>query len=227
MLPFVTHMGDTALLAPVAGVFAILLWRADVQVAQAWCLSLVLAVVVTLGAKLLFLACAPEFGAGHLRSPSGHASLSLTVLGNLGIVLGHGRRRTTKIVVVLLLSSIAAGVAVSRVMLGLHSWAEVLAGGAIGVLCVALFYAALLIHRPKRFLSDWHVAGLAAGLIAIILGGFAIRQIHPGGRPIVSAENAIDTISNRLRRGMAKCSRRSAEPLKSERPRTVPSALRR
>lgn len=205
MLPFVTHMGDTVLLAPVAGLFAILLWRADVRVAQAWCLSLVLAVVLTFGAKLTFFTCAPDFGPGHLRSPSGHASLSLTVLGNLGIVLGHGRRQTAKIVVFLLLSSIAAGVAVSRVMLGLHSWAEVLAGGAIGILCVALFYAALTTLRPKRFLSEWHVAGLAAGLLAIVLGGFAIRQMHPGGRPIVSAESTIDAFANRLRGGTATC----------------------
>jgi membrane-associated phospholipid phosphatase len=128
-LNFLTDFADQAVMLPVAvavGVVLLLLRRR--RAAVAW----VLAVLVCFGLvgvlKMGISACAPPGGLDGLRSPSGHTVSAAMVYGGLIPLLGGG-------VVATVLGSTAFAVlfGASRLILGVHTVADVLTGGAIGI----------------------------------------------------------------------------------------------
>ncbi len=80
--------------------------------------------------------------------PSGHATAAAATLMAVAFLLGRGRRPRTRAVVVGLAAGIAAMVAATRVLLGVHWFTDVLAGMLLGwawfALCSIAFGGSLL-----------------------------------------------------------------------------------
>jgi len=130
----VTDLADQAVILPLAaligGVLAAAGWHRG---ALAWCLGVAGTLGTMLVLKLLFIACGPFVLGGTLVSPSGHTAAAGVVYGVLsaGIVRAlTGRGGWT-----FLCAVVCAGlVGATRLVLGAHTWPEVLAGGLIGTL---------------------------------------------------------------------------------------------
>ena len=133
---FLTDLGDLAVLLPLSTVILawLLLWpRWDA--ACWWLLSLAFCAGFTALLKIFNTACP-----GTLSSnPSGHASLSLLVYGAAFVLVSARAGRWPRILLALAGITLALAIAVSRVLIGAHSVAEVFMGMAIGSAALALF----------------------------------------------------------------------------------------
>jgi undecaprenyl-diphosphatase len=77
-----------------------------------------------------------------LSFPSGHAAGSTVFYGALcALVFGRWQRRTIRVMAVALASLMVLLVTFSRVYLGAHYLSDVIAGVALGAICLALFLA--------------------------------------------------------------------------------------
>ncbi|HEY8289619.1 MAG TPA: phosphatase PAP2 family protein [Acetobacteraceae bacterium] len=84
--------------------------------------------LATLAMKVMFLSCSPVFGPWHVNSPSGHVAAATVVTGGLAVML---TRRTASILPAAIAAAMAIGI--SRLVLHMHSFAEVGIGAAIGL----------------------------------------------------------------------------------------------
>lgn len=89
--------------------------------------------LITGAAKLFFMGCIQDNTYG-IHSPSGHASLSLTVYGMLAILLGQTLHGVGRAFVNILAILLITGISTSRFIFGSHSIAEVLVGLVIGMI---------------------------------------------------------------------------------------------
>jgi membrane-associated phospholipid phosphatase len=169
----VTDFGDQAVVLPLAAVaalvFALLGWRRGVL---AWTGAIGSTLGLVLLLKLRFFACDHLLLEGRPGNPSGHTAAAAAVYGGLFAaamrsVWDNARwvlPCTAAVAVVL-----AVIVGVSRLALDLHSIAEALTGGAIGVGGALAF--AMLAGPPLRSVRPVRV--LAMGLLTmIVLYGF-------------------------------------------------------
>jgi membrane-associated phospholipid phosphatase len=87
--------------------------------------------------------------------PSGHTAASMALYGGLAILLLwiYGRRWQT-IILAILLFCIPIAVAISRLYRGMHFPTDVLAGGLLGGLWLAIALSTLLPKRENRPLSN-------------------------------------------------------------------------
>jgi membrane-associated phospholipid phosphatase len=168
---FLTDVGDSGLLLPVALVGVGTLWFFHSR-RLAWLLlrSVLLACVLIAALKILFLSCAAHWATG-LSSPSGHACLSAVVYGTLATLIAGGRPALLRAAVYLLAAGFVAAIAVSRVLLGVHTWLEVLVGLAVGLLAQLWFAWSYARMEPMRL--DLKTFG--AALVATLLVAFGIR----------------------------------------------------
>ena len=132
-----TGLGDAALLLPLAAL--ILLWlvlSGAPRVATWWTAVVVLCSGVTAGLKILFWGCPPI---AHLHSPSGHTSLSTLVYGAMALFvadeIGGWRGGAAAIGG----AALVVVIALSRLLLDVHSIPEILLGGIIGTTSLAAF----------------------------------------------------------------------------------------
>jgi membrane-associated phospholipid phosphatase len=149
---FATDFADQAVVLPLwltlGAVLAALGWRRG---ALAWLAAVGGTLLVVGVAKLLLLSCGP----GWLRSPSGHTAAAGVVAGGLAVLAGWRGSRVAG-------AALAGGalIGATRLALGAHSPAEVLAGGAAG-LAGALVLARLAGRRPPGLRLRWLVVTLA------------------------------------------------------------------
>ncbi len=137
---FVTDFADQAVILPVAAATAIVLalagwWRGAIV----WSLAVGGTLATMLVLKLASAACGNLLPIPGLHSPSGHTAAAGAVYGGLlGIVAerlsGHARWTLPCAL------SVAVVIGLSRLSLGVHTVAEVVAGGVVGV-CGALALA--------------------------------------------------------------------------------------
>ncbi len=133
--------------------------------------------VVNVSLKELFAIPRPDvsplIGAAGWSFPSGHAQTAATLWPWLALELGRHRRggRSWRWPAT---AALVAGVAASRVYLGVHTPVDVFAGAAVGVLIVALAW--WILHRPFEGWQDLGthrqaavVAVSAAAWCAIVL----------------------------------------------------------
>lgn len=161
---FVTRFGEAQILLPTAA--AALVWllrREGGRPLAAWWLGLLtLAVALTTASKVAFIGFRLGIPQLNFTGISGHAMFAAAIfpmlLGTLAAALAPGARR----------AAVAAGcamavlVGVSRAVIGVHSWSEVIAGLAVGaaVSGVALGLARL----PRTSIGLAVPAGLALWL---------------------------------------------------------------
>lgn len=126
---YLTDFADQAVILPLVLAIAIMLamqgWRRG---ALTWLIVVVSTFAVTLAFKLVFLSCSPLFGPIDIHSPSGHVAAATVVSGGLAAVL---IRLRASILPVALLAAVVIGT--SRLVLGMHSFPEVVVGALIGL----------------------------------------------------------------------------------------------
>ena len=126
---YLTDFADQAVVIPLVLAVAVALalqgWRRGAVV---WLIVVAATFAATLISKIMFLACSPLFGPMDVHSPSGHVAAATVVTGGLAAML---TRHRTSILPAAILAAIVIGI--SRVVLGAHSFPEVLIGATIGL----------------------------------------------------------------------------------------------
>lgn len=165
----VTMAGDSLVLTAVALVLvgwllAFRCWRVGV------------AVIVAIGGATLFVPFIKSViqrarpnalysGAEAFSFPSGHATLSLTILGVLAVILAHRQPIRQRVWIHTGLIVLAAAIALSRIYLGAHWPSDVEAGALFGLAVAAAFAFAIqgreLAIRPARLAMTLLVVFLA------------------------------------------------------------------
>ena len=175
-----TRLGEAQLLLPALLLAVVWLARrpGGGRLAGVWLAATAAAALLTTATKVAFIGYGIGYAPLDFTGISGHAMFAAAVLPPLVLLAGGawagdagagdagagGRRRG------LLVAGygLAGAVAVSRVMVGAHSWSEVLAGAALGALCsgIALASARMPVARLARWvpavLAVWALVAVAA-----------------------------------------------------------------
>lgn len=163
-----TRLGEAQLLLP--ALLLAVLWLSrrpgGGRLAGVWLAATAAAALLTTATKVAFIGYGIGYAPLDFTGISGHAMFAAAVLPPLVLLAGGaggvGQRRR------LLIAGygLAGAVAVSRVMVGAHSWSEVVAGAALGALCSGGALASA--RMPVARLARWVPAALAAwGLVAV------------------------------------------------------------
>jgi membrane-associated phospholipid phosphatase len=171
-----TRLGEAQLLLPALLLATVWLLRrpGGARLALVWLGTTAAAATLTTASKVAFIGFGIGYAPLDFTGISGHAMFAAAVLPPLvllagaagagGAAVGDGGSRRRH----LLLAGygLAGLVAVSRVMVGAHSWSEVVAGAALGALCSGAALAGA--HIPAVRLARWVPLALAAwGVVAV------------------------------------------------------------
>ena len=171
----VTNFADQAVILPlavgIALVFALSGWRRG---ALAWTAAIGGTLALVLFLKLRFFVCGHVLPGASFSNPSGHTAAAAAVYGGLGAMIMRSiwdDKRWTLACAVAVGVLLAVVIGRSRLVLDLHSMAEVVVGGVIGVGGAVSFVA--LAGTPSHAVRiEWVVA---MGLVVMaMLYGFRI-----------------------------------------------------
>ncbi|MFO7650409.1 MAG: phosphatase PAP2 family protein [bacterium] len=146
-----THLGAAYPMAAAIAVAVPLAWKEHKKRLVTLVIVLVMGVVINLLLKGIFQrarpAMAPLVGAAGYSFPSGHSMNAMVFYSAVAfLAYRYADRRLVSLLVVALSSAIVLAVGFSRVYLGVHYPADVLAGYAVGAWWLA---AALLVSRSR------------------------------------------------------------------------------
>ncbi|MGO4832674.1 phosphatase PAP2 family protein, partial [Rhizobiaceae sp. 2RAB30] len=193
---FITMLADSVTLTPlaVAFVLAMLALRRWRLAAMATVTFLGATVFVPLAKSLLQRPRPmPRYsGADAFSFPSGHATLSIAIIGGIVVILAHALPTRWKSVVYAATAALLALIALSRVYLLAHWPSDVVAGLLFGGSMVLLL--AFLLHGRELGLPVGRVAA-AVGLV--YMGTYAIHLDRGFGDALASYSQPlpVDTIS--------------------------------
>lgn len=148
-----THLGDRAFLTALVVVVAVLLlWRRKLFTAAAWAIACALGGLLNVALKAVFERSRPEylheFATAHGWSfPSGHSSGSMIVYGLLGYLAVLHTPKSFHIPTAVVAMTLVVCVGLSRVILQVHYFSDVLGGYAVGASWVAAWIAGLEVLR--------------------------------------------------------------------------------
>lgn len=193
LLSAVTNLGDTAFLtACVVVILAGLLLAGSRREAAVYALAFLAAGGVIGFLKLTFNGCHVLVpGLPDLRSPSGHAAMTAAAFGIAALIVCRRLEGLPRGLVAAAAATLILAIAVSRVVLGFHTVAEILAGLAVGGAMIA-FAASGLSGSAKPRLSH--------GLPAAVAVAAAVAY---GSR--LSAEGLIREVALLLNRSFGIC----------------------
>lgn len=130
---FITDCGDSAVTVPLALLVLIFLVVSRQQrVACAWILTVGGAAIVIAALKLAFGACGTAIAGSHIVSPSGHTAMSTAVYGALALLSGSRLPAGRRYAVYAAAGAAIVGIALSRVVLHEHNFAEIVVGWIVG-----------------------------------------------------------------------------------------------
>lgn len=161
----ITRFGELAVLLPLSLLLFAVLWGCESKQAAVDFLRALAACLFAMGVlKLFFLSCRLGANSGMV-SPSGHAAASTMVLGSLAIVVCSRLAGTWRVTAALAVTAMIAAIAISRVMVGVHSISEVVVGTLVGTLSLTWFFRSYrrLEHPPLN------VALLSLAAIAMLV----------------------------------------------------------
>ncbi len=163
-----TRLGEAQILLP-AMLLAVawLAWRRGaVRLATIWLLATLLAALLTTASKVAFIGYGLGLAALDFTGISGHAMFAAAIVPPLTTLCAGGLPPRWRAVGVVAGYGLAAAVAVSRVMVGAHSWSEVLAGFALGSLASAVVLRGG--QLPRLALQRWAPVALLAWLVLTV-----------------------------------------------------------
>ena len=170
-LRYITDFADQAVVLPVVlAVCVALLIQGWKRGALAWGATIIGTFTVMLMLKIVLIPC----GTGQLHTPSGHVAAATVLAGGLAAML---RRRGGSVVLPVSLLA-AAIIGTSRLVLGAHTWLEVVLGALVGIAGASIMPK--LAGLPPPGLNVWRLV-MIAGLVAAIFHGLhmpAEAEIH-------------------------------------------------
>src|SRR5262245_48987260 len=129
----ITHLGDSVLVIPASALLiAYFAYRRLPGHARLWLETLALCGLVTLALKAVFFACGAQLRLPAIHSPSGHTSLSVTFYGCAALMASVDKTRAMQLAALAAGAVVALAVALTRIVLQVHSTGEVLMGLMIG-----------------------------------------------------------------------------------------------
>ncbi len=135
---FLTDFGDSAVLLPLSAV--VLVWLLSTRSAPAaiWWVGVLAVFGGIIGAlKMLFFACPP---AVDINSPSGHTGFSVLVYGGIAAIVAiQLRSMPARAAIMLATAILVIGIAITRVILHMHSTSETVIGFLVGMTALAAF----------------------------------------------------------------------------------------
>ena len=172
-LHLITDLGDQAVILPLLLAVGLVLllagwWRG----ALAWFIAVSATLGAVLVAKLSTMACQSLLPPVGLLSPSGHTASAAVVYGGLlALVIGGPRAAF------LAGAAVAGLVGFTRVELGVHTLADVVAGGLIGT-AGAVALALLAGPRPALRRGWIGVAAAAVAVLVLFHGRHVYAEMH-------------------------------------------------
>lgn len=163
-------VGAQSVILPFVAVVAITLWLGDARrEALIWMLATCSVLFTMLVLKLFFLPCGHLIPDWHLRSPSGHAASGFAAYASFAVLEARLRQvRWQKVAILTLGFLVAAGIAISRVLIGAHTIQEVLLGAAVGLATPAVIF--WKIRTPTRYaVASPLLLALALPLILLVV----------------------------------------------------------
>lgn len=158
---YITDFADQAVVLPVVLAICLALlsqgWSCG---ALAWFVTIIGTFTVMLMLKVVLIPC----GTGDLHTPSGHVAAATVLAGGLAATL---RRRGGSVVLPVSLLA-AAIIGASRLVLGAHTWPEVVLGAIVGIAGASIMPK--LAGSPPPGLNAWRLV-LVAGLVAAVFHG--------------------------------------------------------
>ncbi len=164
-----TGFGDVAVLMPLAAVLMIwLVLMRSFRSATWWAISVLACSILIFVLKLVFYQCPPT---PQLHSPSGHTGLSMLVYGAITLVTAAETKGLMQKMMLFGGVCLILAIALSRLLLHVHSLAEVGMGFVIGAASLVLFCRS---YRPLDGGTVWVVLLIAASAtLTMILHGRA------------------------------------------------------
>lgn len=175
---FVTDFADQAVILPAALVVLFVLlaigwWRGAI----AWLLVVPATLGVVLASKMTTMACQDLLPPVGLFSPSGHTASAAVVYGGLLALLLGEQARSRLATALACGGAVAMVVGYTRLALGVHTVADVLAGAAIGIAGVgALALAAGA--RPAWRRAWWGLAAAVVCAAVLFHGRHVYAEMH-------------------------------------------------
>jgi membrane-associated phospholipid phosphatase len=158
---YITDFADQAVVLPVVlAICLALLSQGWIRGALAWAATIIGTFSVMLALKVVLIPC----GMGELHTPSGHVAAATVLAGGLAATL---RRRGGSVVLPVSLLA-AAIIGASRLVLGMHTWPEVVLGALVGIVGASIMRR--LAGAPPPELNAWRLV-MIAGLVAAIFHG--------------------------------------------------------
>ncbi len=143
-------LGDLAVVSAVALVAIIVLLRAGERRGALALVVALLGAACAIGTlKVAAIGCSHGYFGPRLNSPSGHAAMSASVLGTLGVVLARQLEGWARLLPPLAAVALIGLIAATRVILDVHTVEEVLVGLATGAASAGVAILVLL-RAPSR-----------------------------------------------------------------------------
>jgi membrane-associated phospholipid phosphatase len=163
-----TDFGDAAVLIPLAAAMLVWLCFGDSRSAAWWAVSVGFCVGLTALLKIFFYGCPP---ASDMNSPSGHTAFSVLVYGAVALAAAMQRGSLRRPLAIGIGAGLILTIAASRLLLDVHSLAEVGLGFVIGTGTLVLFGRKLRRYRQAKV---WPML-VTVGVLMTILHG---QELH-------------------------------------------------
>lgn len=173
IIDLLTTFGAQSLILPFIAAVAATLWLAGARrEAWIWTLATCAVLFTMLILKLLFLPCGHLIPEWHLRSPSGHAASAFAVYGSFAVLEARLKQAQWQKIIILALGFIfAAGIAVSRVVIGAHTTQEVLLGTLVGLAAPMIIFWKIRTPTPSAVASPLLLALALPIVLFMIFNG--------------------------------------------------------
>ncbi|MGE4351839.1 MAG: phosphatase PAP2 family protein [Bdellovibrionales bacterium] len=176
-LAHLTTLGDSGFLAALTFFCALYLYLTDNKRAAFLLCAALLSCMGIMGLlKIYFLNCHQHYPTWNLKSPSGHAAMSAAIYGTLAALLAKKLASPLREAAILGAILLILTIAVSRILLGHHSQAEVLVGLAVGT---SIAFTSTFFLRPLSNVSfrTRHLALIGMGALILLYGTHAPAEI--------------------------------------------------
>ncbi len=175
----ITMLGDGVVLAAAtAAMVAALLIHREYRIAGAAAAAVLATAVFVPFLKEFLQRARPQLlyeGADAFSFPSGHASMSMAVLGVAAVLISHRMRQRYRLTIYAAAATVAVLIAFSRIYLAAHWPSDVVAGLLFGAAVVSAF--ALVVHRRALRIRA-AALGAAFGTAFVLAYGINLGSGH-------------------------------------------------
>lgn len=174
-LATISNLGDIAATAPVAACIALFfIMQRAWQLAIWWIILFFCGLILVVASKLAFVGWGIGYQALNFTGFSGHAMRAMAIFPVLGYLVAKNNPRTAQITMLIVSACAGTIIGISRLLLHVHSWSEVIAGWILGTVVSFLF---ILILR------NWNHSSVYPPMIVIAVAAFMPFVITPRFTP--------------------------------------------